>query len=159
MPEIFIDRTSKIPQYRQIAEQLTRLIAENGYRSGFKIPSVRKLSHRLRVNAGTVAHAYLYLREQGIVVADRRRGTWVPGEFDSPQKVPLRRRLLEETVNELFLDTLSRGYSPDEIEDAFDVHLSRWKNRNANIRPVLVNLQHNLEGNKQLLFSTHLTYH
>lgn len=49
------------------------------------------------------------------------------GETDSPQRQPLRQSRLAGIVNNLILETLSQGYSPEELEAAFSLQLARWR--------------------------------
>ncbi len=74
-----------------------------------------------------MARAYQELEQEGILGASRRRGTIVLGETDSPQTLPLRQNRLSNTVNNLILEALSLGYSPEELEAAFTLQLARWR--------------------------------
>jgi molybdate-binding protein/DNA-binding transcriptional regulator YhcF (GntR family) len=125
--DIVINNQANVPLYKQIIDQVKQLIANNQYKSGDKMPTVRELSHRLGVNPATVARAYQDLEQEGILGASRRRGTIVMGEAESPQRLPLRQSRLSGIVNNLILDVLSQGYSPEEIEAAFTLQLSRWR--------------------------------
>jgi putative molybdopterin biosynthesis protein len=49
------------------------------------------------------------------------------GENESPQRLPLRQSRLANTINNVILETLSQGYSPEELEAAFSLQLARWR--------------------------------
>jgi len=127
MLEININNRSRVPLYLQIVEQVKQQIAGNRFKPGERLPTVRDLSRRLRVNPATVARAYQELEQAGIIGASRRRGTIVMGEAESPQRAALRQSRLASMVNELIMDLLSQGYSPEEIEAAFTLQLARWR--------------------------------
>jgi molybdate-binding protein/DNA-binding transcriptional regulator YhcF (GntR family) len=127
MLEIKIDNRNSLPIYKQIIDQIKQLIANNQYKPGDKMPTVRDLSAKLHINPATVARAYQELEQGGILGANRRRGTIVIGENDGLQNLPLRQNRLAGLVNSLIMDTLNQGYSPEEFEAAFTLQLSRWR--------------------------------
>ncbi|MGH8142645.1 MAG: GntR family transcriptional regulator [Steroidobacteraceae bacterium] len=62
------------PIYRQIMEQLRRLIAGNQLRTGEPLPSVRDVAARHAVNPMTVSRAYGLLESEGLLERQRGRG-------------------------------------------------------------------------------------
>jgi molybdate-binding protein/DNA-binding transcriptional regulator YhcF (GntR family) len=127
MLQIIVNSRAQIPIYKQITEQVKQLIANSQLKPGSRMPTVRDLSVFLQVNSATVARAYQELGQEGILGASRRRGTIVLGDTDSPQRQPLRQNRLSGTVNNLILETLSLGYTPEELEAAFSLQLARWR--------------------------------
>jgi molybdate-binding protein/DNA-binding transcriptional regulator YhcF (GntR family) len=127
MLDIKINSRAQTPIYKQITEQVKQTIANNQIKPGYQMPTVRKLSAILGINPATVARAYQELQQEGILGASRRRGTIVLGESDSPQTLPLRQSRLSNTVNNLILEALSLGYTPEELEAAFTLQLARWR--------------------------------
>lgn len=61
-----------LPVYRQIYDQIHRRIISGRIQIGDKLPSVRFLSVRLKVNPMTISKVYSYLERDGFV--ERRRG-------------------------------------------------------------------------------------
>jgi molybdate-binding protein/DNA-binding transcriptional regulator YhcF (GntR family) len=127
MIEINVHSMAQVPLYKQIVDQIKQLVANNKLKPGERVPTVRELADSLRINPGTVARAYQELEQEGILGASRRRGTIIMGEAESPQRLPLRQSRLAGTVNNLILETLSQGFSPDELEAAFTLQLARWR--------------------------------
>ena len=127
--DIKVNALPDIPLYKQIAEQIKQEVANLQLKVGDHIPTVRELAFTLKINPATVARAYQELEQQGIVGASRRRGTIVLGDTDSPQRLPLRRSQLEGLVNKMIYEGLSLGYSPDELDAAFNLSLARWRNQ------------------------------
>jgi GntR family transcriptional regulator len=124
MLQISVNSRAQIPIYKQITEQVKQLIANLQLKPGSHMPTVRQLSTFLQVNPATVARAYQELGQEGILGASRRRGTIVLGDTDSPQRQPLRQNRLSNAVDNLILEILSLGYTPEELEAAFTRQLA-----------------------------------
>jgi molybdate-binding protein/DNA-binding transcriptional regulator YhcF (GntR family) len=127
MLDLNVNNLSNKPLYQQITEQIKQYIASNQLKPGERMPTVRELAVHLKINPATVARAYSELGQEGVLGASRRRGTIVLGETDSPQRLPLRQNRLYSLVNDLILEALSLGYSPEEIEATFTLQLARWR--------------------------------
>ncbi len=72
-----IDPANAAPIWRQIEEQVRRLVATGTLAPGAAVPSVRELSRTLRINPATVAKAYQRLVDAGVLVVRRGEGTYV----------------------------------------------------------------------------------
>ena len=70
--QFIIQPGSPEPIYRQIAQQLRRLIASGRLAAGEEIPSVRDVAGRHAINPMTVSRAYGQLELEGLL--ERRRG-------------------------------------------------------------------------------------
>jgi molybdate-binding protein/DNA-binding transcriptional regulator YhcF (GntR family) len=127
MIEIKVQSMAQVPLYKQIVDQIKQLVANNRLKPGERVPTVRELADNLQINPGTVARAYQELEQEGILGASRRRGTIIMGETENTQRLPLRQSRLAGTVNNLIVETLSQGYTPEELEAAFTLQLARWR--------------------------------
>src|SRR5512137_646046 len=81
--DIRIDKNSRVPIYDQIKEQVKGLIHAGQIKTGDQLPTIRELSVELSVNFNTVALSYRDLANEGVIVTERGRGTFVastPGE-------------------------------------------------------------------------------
>ncbi len=72
-----IDPSSGFPVYRQIMEQVQRMIVAGRLRVGEKLPSMRDLAATLQINPLTVGKAYTELERRGIVEMRRGLGMYV----------------------------------------------------------------------------------
>lgn len=63
---------SGIPIYRQLIEQIRRMVASGQLQSGDALPSVRDLALTHTVNPMTISKAYSLLEAEGLL--DRQRG-------------------------------------------------------------------------------------
>lgn len=72
-PTLFAVSTgSSEPIYRQLLEQLRRLVAGGQLQAGDEMPSVRELASALGVNPMTVSKSFSLMEAQGLL--ERRRG-------------------------------------------------------------------------------------
>lgn len=79
------------PIYRQLIEQLRRLIAGGQAQASDAMPSVREVATALGVNPMTVSKAYSMLEAEGLLV--RRRGLGMVIAQGSPDKASQENRL------------------------------------------------------------------
>lgn len=62
------------PIYRQIVDQLRRLITSNQLLAGDPLPSVREVAGRHAINPMTVSRAYGLLESEGLLTRQRGKG-------------------------------------------------------------------------------------
>lgn len=72
---IRIDKSKKVPLYKQIAGQIQAQITSGEIPEGFHFPSERQLADALGVNRTTVLNAYKELKADGLMVSHVGRGT------------------------------------------------------------------------------------
>ena len=76
-PSVSIDRSSYEPAYAQLVNILRRQIAMGVFRPGDRLPSESQLCQRYQVSSMTVRRVINILVEQGVVIAEQGRGTFV----------------------------------------------------------------------------------
>ncbi|NLJ94891.1 MAG: GntR family transcriptional regulator [Clostridiaceae bacterium] len=74
---IKVDLISEVPIYQQIRDQIVVGIANGKLEPGERLPSVRQLADDLGINHMTVNKAYTLLKQEGMLVSNRREGTKV----------------------------------------------------------------------------------
>ena len=72
-----LDRGAASALYRQIAEQLKARILRGDLAPGMRLPTIRELSHSLRVTRLTAQNAYAELQSAGLIESTVGRGTFV----------------------------------------------------------------------------------
>ena len=94
---------SGTPIYRQLVEQVTRLIAGGQLAAGTELPSVRELAELHTVNPMTISKAYALLEAEGLL--ERQRGKPMRVAARRRNQAPLTQRLqrLQPTTAELVL--------------------------------------------------------
>lgn len=79
---IEIDFSSSEALYLQLCNQIIMGIATEDIREGEVLPSVRQMADIVGINMHTVNKAYTYLKQEGYVRVDQRRGTVVALDVD-----------------------------------------------------------------------------
>jgi GntR family transcriptional regulator len=118
-----IKTTDATPIWKQIDEGIRRMIALVTLRPGDAVPSVRDLARDLRVNPNTVARAYQYLAERGVLAVRRGEGTFVAESPSQPKKAERSEKLRDAAVR--YVSTaIALGATPEtavaEVEQSFD---------------------------------------
>lgn len=116
--------TSGVPLYRQLVEQIRRLIAGGQLAAGAELPSVRDLGLEHAVNPMTVSKAYSLLEAEGLL--ERRRGKpMVVAAMPRAQGSHARRlRQIEPQVAQLVLSARQLDLSPKDLMALID---SSWE--------------------------------
>ena len=127
MLTISIDTSSRIPLYMQIVDQVKQAVAHGDIDSGSHLPTIRDLAAQLKVNVGTVARAYRELVQQNVVMSRSGGGSVVLPSSDASSITRYRESRLFNIVEKGILDALSQGYSAPEIDAAFHLQLTRWR--------------------------------
>lgn len=121
MVPIQMDSKSRVPLFRQIVDQISRMVREEKLSEGSRLPSERELSESLHLARGTVKKAYEELVRQGIIEVRRGQGTFV-GRAVEPAETGRKERALNQIGS--LLDELERmRFSPREIETLIHISL------------------------------------
>ena len=124
-----ISLTGDEPLYQQIVDQVRFQVARGQLKPSDRLEPVRQLAARLEINASTVARAYQLLERDGIIETNRRRGSVVARGGDAVALRELRESRLRGIIERSLVEALGRGYTPEEIEAAFELHLAAWRER------------------------------
>jgi len=68
---------SDIPIYQQIRNQVVLAVAKEILKPGDALPTVRQLAQDIGVNPMTVNKAYALLKDEGLIIIDRRHGAQI----------------------------------------------------------------------------------
>ncbi|TVT15074.1 GntR family transcriptional regulator [Amycolatopsis acidiphila] len=74
---VVVDAGSGLAPWRQVQDQIIRLIARGALAPGTRLPPIRQLAGDLGLASGTIARVYRELEAAGWVVTARARGTVV----------------------------------------------------------------------------------
>lgn len=118
---LHIAPSSGTPIYRQLMDQIQRLVASKTLSVGAELPSVRKLAAELAVNPMTVSKAYSALEMQGVL--SRLRGKGMVVAENRNQQLDLTQRLqhLDSTIEKLLLEASQLNISDEQLQG----HLSK----------------------------------
>lgn len=123
-PPLSIDPDDPLPVYAQIERGLSLLVAGGHWAPEERVPSVRELAVRLRVNPLTVQKAYRLLIVQGVLVSRPGAGVFVakrqPASADP-------RGMAEEVLAEAVEKARTLGLRDDAIQRIVEnsLHLTR----------------------------------
>jgi GntR family transcriptional regulator len=92
---------SGVPIYRQLVEQIRRLIAGGQLPAGTELPSVRELAITHAVNPMTVSKAYSLLEAEGLLQRNRGRPMTVTGGRKAQASLAQRMKQLEPQAAQL----------------------------------------------------------
>ncbi|WP_394204202.1 GntR family transcriptional regulator [Shewanella waksmanii] len=120
LEQLNVNPSSGEPIYRQLSEQIIRLIVGGQLQTDQVLPSVRQIAEHLAVNPMTVSRAIQMLVEQGWL--ERRRG--------QPTRVAERTmdvntqgtELLSPQVKALVEQAKQLGVSIEQVQDAITKH-------------------------------------
>jgi len=96
-----LDPALPTPLYLQLVEGVRRLVAIGALKPGDRLPAVRDLAVRLRLNRNTVARAIQELEARGIVRTRVGQGTFVADEAGAAGGGASRDALLDAAIDRL----------------------------------------------------------
>lgn len=105
---------SGVPIFRQLVEQVRRLILSGRLPAGELLPSVRQLSADLQINMMTVSKAYSLLEAEGIV--ERVRGTGMRVLELKTKTVAQRQAELRPTVEDLVTRARELNLTDEQLQ-------------------------------------------
>ena len=111
-----LDPRSPTPLYRQIVEQVRRRVAQGVLRPGDRLPTIRDLAARARVNRNTAARAFQELEAAGLVRTRVGQGTFVADEAADGHAAAARG--IEEAARRFAADARSWGAGLDGAQAA-----------------------------------------
>jgi len=94
---------SGTPIYRQLVEQITRLIAGGQLAAGTALPSVRELAELHAINPMTISKAYALLEGSGLLERQRGKPMRVAARRRAQASLTQRVQQLEPAIRELVL--------------------------------------------------------
>src|SRR5690606_18321857 len=119
---------SGTPIYRQLMDQVRRLVSSGQLPPGTPLPSVRELALEHAVNPMTISKAYAQLELEGVLVRNRGKPMTV-AQRPRPQ-APLRDRLrqIEDEVDRLVLAAQQLELEPEQVMTLIE---KRWERDNG----------------------------
>ena len=106
---------SGIPIYRQILEQVRRMIASGQRAPGAELPSVRELAIAHAVNPMTISKAYSLLEAEGLLERNRGKPMTVASQARGNSQLPKRLQQIEPLVGQTVLAAKQLQLSEAEL--------------------------------------------
>ncbi len=111
---------SGIPLYRQVVEQVRRLVASGQLAEGAALPSVRELALEHAVNPMTISKAYSQLEAEGLLQRHRGKPMTVAGGQGSQASPSRRVRQIEPQALQLVAAARQLDLSPADLAALID---------------------------------------
>jgi GntR family transcriptional regulator len=108
-----ITPSSGEPIYRQLIDQIQRMIASGQLKQADYLPSVRQLAVELEVNPMTISKAYGYLEEAGSLTRVRGKGMMV-AQRASSQSIDDRLEVLRPLATNLMQQSKQLGLTQEQ---------------------------------------------
>lgn len=97
-----LDTKSPKTVYQQIVDRVKGDIARGALIPGDRLPTIRELAARLRVNRNTVGRSYRELEQEGVIYTKPGGGSFV-NEMSSDIQMKERIRILEDMARDLVI--------------------------------------------------------
>lgn len=110
-----LNPNSGIPIYRQLIEQVRRMVASNQLRPGDVLPSVRELAMTHAVNPMTISKAYSLLEAEGLLDRQRGKAMTVAAHLALKESKAARIERLQPAVEQLVMAARQLELSPEDI--------------------------------------------
>jgi GntR family transcriptional regulator len=109
---------SGVPIYRQILEQVRRMVASGQLQPGAALPSVRELAMTHAVNPMTVSKAYSMLEAEGLLERNRGKPMTVASQSRNHSQLPKRLQQIDPLVDQIVLAAKQLQLSEAELVKA-----------------------------------------
>ena len=123
---IILNKTSMVPIYAQLVDQIKKEIISGELKDDEMLPSVRTLSGELRISSLTVKKAYDKLEEDGFVVTVHGKGTFVAAT-DQQLAMEARRKSVEEEMAAAIEKAIALGMSKEEILEIATIIMEEYR--------------------------------
>jgi len=108
--------SSGIPIYKQIIDQVKRMIASGYLLPGDELPSVRNVASRFQVNPMTISKAYSLLEATGYLERQRGKGMLVSDKQGGEKEMDKRINILEPAIKELITQAKQLAIPKDKLK-------------------------------------------
>lgn len=103
----------KLPIYIQIMNYIKKDIVSEKLKPGDKLPSVREMSAKLKVNPNTLQRVYQELEREDITYTQRGTGTFIKEDIGMVKE--LKTEMAKEIVDNFINGMKNLGFSYEEI--------------------------------------------
>jgi GntR family transcriptional regulator len=115
-PRLFtLQPSSGVPIYRQLIEQVRRMVASGQLATGVELPSVREISAEYSVNPTTISKAYGLLEAEGLLQRNRGKPMTIASGRRNQGALAARLKQVEAQVDALVLAATQLQLSAGEL--------------------------------------------
>jgi GntR family transcriptional regulator len=113
--KLFLSQTDSRPMYLQIINQIIQKVMVGDWQSGFHLPSIRELASITGVSVITVKRAYSELEQEGVIVTQPGRGSFIAESKAIRSDLQLLE--LDEKLKQVVFKARQLGLSDDETKE------------------------------------------
>jgi GntR family transcriptional regulator len=124
-----IDMQSSVPIWLQLRNRIIYLISSGAYKPGHKLPTVRELAIKLKINYNTVNKVYQSLLHDGYIMSHRGRGTFVH-DISHPD-IPKQDSPADNIIDLMIKQCLGVGVPLDDITNQVSKRVQRLRDSAA----------------------------
>lgn len=110
---------SGIPIYRQIIDQVNRLVISGYLKPGDELPSVRQVASQLEINQMTISKAYSLLEAAGVLERKRGKPMTVAASQGKTRSTAKRLDLIRPALKEVLTQANQLALPKDVILEEF----------------------------------------
>ena len=114
-----------IPIYRQLMEQVRRMVSSSQLKPGDALPSVRELAMTHAVNPMTISKAYSMLEAEGLLERQRGKAMTVAGNLPLQESKPDRLERLQPAIENLAMAARQLELGSDDVLKAVREHMEK----------------------------------
>lgn len=118
-----LNPNSGIPIYRQLIEQVRRMIAGGQLQAGDELPSVRELAVEHAVNPMTISKAYSLLEGEGLLIRQRGKPMQIAPQKKSQLSEQARMLHLQPHLEQLVLAARQLEIDDEQLIENLRKHL------------------------------------
>lgn len=133
MEQFIISPSSGIPIYKQLYNQIERMVLNGYFSVDQRLPSVRQVASDLDVNPMTVSKAYGLLEERGYLTRLRGKGMVVTAR-DNGVLQQEKLSMLDEMIKELLAQAKQMGISENKVVQMINCNIANEKNETVGKR-------------------------
>ena len=112
-----INYQSPTPVYKQLYENVIRLVSFGALKPNDKLPPVRTLAGELGINPNTVSKAYSMLENDGYIYSAVGRGSFISENFDSREAEKIE---VKKVIKNNLQTAFGFGVKRDEVLEILD---------------------------------------
>jgi GntR family transcriptional regulator len=110
-----LNPASGIPIYRQLMEQVRRMVSSNQLRPGDVLPSVRELALLHAVNPMTISKAYSMLEAEGLLERQRGKAMTIALQHHARESKSARMHHLQPAIDQLVMAAHQLELGTEEV--------------------------------------------
>jgi len=103
------------PIYRQLMEQVRRMVSSGQLQPGSELPSVRELALSHAVNPMTISKAYSLLEAEGLLERQRGKAMTIATQHGSKDSKTTRLQHLQPVLDQLAIAASQLQLTPDDV--------------------------------------------